>query len=43
MVETDTFRQFALSFADTVEQPHFDSTSFRINGKIFASLEIKKS
>jgi predicted DNA-binding protein (MmcQ/YjbR family) len=42
MVDVETFRQFALSFADTTEQPHFDATSFRVNGKIFASLEIEK-
>ncbi len=42
MVDTETFRQFALSFADTAELPHFDATSFRVNGKIFASLEIDK-
>jgi predicted DNA-binding protein (MmcQ/YjbR family) len=42
MVDTETFREFALSFADTNEQPHFDATSFRVNGKIFASLEIGK-
>jgi predicted DNA-binding protein (MmcQ/YjbR family) len=42
MVNTETFRQFALSFAETIEQPHFDTTSFRVNGKIFASLEIDK-
>ncbi len=42
MISIETFRQFALSFADAVEQPHFDATSFRINGKIFASLEIEK-
>jgi predicted DNA-binding protein (MmcQ/YjbR family) len=42
MISTETFRQFALSFADTIEKPHFDATSFRIGGKIFASLEIDK-
>lgn len=42
MIDTETFRQFALSFAETTEQPHFDATSFRVNGKIFASLEIDK-
>lgn len=43
MIDTETFRQLALSFANTVEKPHFDSTSFRVNGKIFASLEIDKA
>jgi hypothetical protein len=31
-----------LSFANVEEKPHFESTSFRIINKIFASLEIKK-
>jgi predicted DNA-binding protein (MmcQ/YjbR family) len=43
MVNTKTFRQLSLSFPNAVEQPHFNLTSFRINGKIFASLEINKS
>jgi predicted DNA-binding protein (MmcQ/YjbR family) len=42
MIDTEIFREFALSFAETTEQPHFDATSFRVNGKIFASLEIDK-
>lgn len=29
----------ALSFPDTIEQPHFDKASFRINKKIFATLD----
>ena len=43
MVDSETFRQLSLSFPRTVEQPHFNATSFRINGKIFASLEIDKA
>jgi predicted DNA-binding protein (MmcQ/YjbR family) len=39
MVAVDTFRQMALSFESAIEQPHFKATSFRINEKIFASLE----
>ena len=31
----------ALSFTHATEQPHFELTSFRINNKIFASLNIK--
>jgi predicted DNA-binding protein (MmcQ/YjbR family) len=42
MVDIETFRQIALSFADTNEHSHFDATSFRVNGKIFASVEIDK-
>lgn len=34
-----SFRQLALSFPGTVELPHFEKTSFRINKKIFATLD----
>ena len=30
-------REFALSLPGTAEQPHFDMTSFRVGGKIFAT------
>lgn len=30
-------RQFALSLPEATEEPHFDYTSFRIGGKIFAT------
>lgn len=43
MVDTETFRQLSLSFANTTEQPHFEKTSFRVGGKIFATLDIEKS
>jgi hypothetical protein len=43
MVKTEQFRTLALSFENTEEKPHFEATSFRINGKIFASLEIEKA
>ena len=38
MVTTETFRKLALSFPGTVEQPHFERTSFRVKEKIFATL-----
>jgi hypothetical protein len=41
MVDIKTFRQLALSFPDTVELPHFDLTSFRVNKKIFATFHEK--
>lgn len=31
-------RRFALSLPEAVEAPHFDKTSFRIRGKIFATV-----
>ena len=42
MVTTETFRQMALSLPDAVELPHFERASFRINKKIFATLDEKK-
>lgn len=42
MTTTEKFRNLALSFAGTTEQPHFEKTSFRINKKIFATLDLKK-
>ena len=41
MVKPETFRQLALSFPGTVEQAHFDKTSFRVKKKIFATLSIE--
>ncbi len=37
----EAFRNLALSFPTTTEQPHFEKTSFRINKKIFATLDEK--
>ena len=34
----DDIRALALSLPDAVEQPHFDRASFRVGGKIFATL-----
>lgn len=39
MVTIETFRKLALSFANTVEQPHFEITSFRTKKGIFATLD----
>ncbi|MHB1050716.1 MAG: MmcQ/YjbR family DNA-binding protein [Bacteroidota bacterium] len=39
MVAIDEFRSLALSFPGATESPHFKKTSFRINGKIFATLD----
>ena len=41
MVNIETFRELALSFPETLEQPHFEKTSFRVNKKIFATLSLK--
>ena len=31
-------RRFALSLPETTEQPHFEKSSFRVRGKIFAAV-----
>lgn len=41
MISIDTFRQLAFSFPGTTEEPHFNKTSFRVNKKIFATLDIE--
>jgi hypothetical protein len=41
MVDIETFRRLALSFPGTIELPHFDKASFRVNKKIFATLDIE--
>ena len=41
MITIETFRTLALSFENATEEPHFEKTSFRINKKIFATLDIK--
>jgi predicted DNA-binding protein (MmcQ/YjbR family) len=38
MTHEDTFRKLALSFPGASEKPHFERTSFRVKGKIFATL-----
>ena len=38
-----TFRQLALACPETVELPHFDKASFRVNKKIFATLSEEKN
>ena len=43
MVAIDAFRTIALSFPETTEQPHFEKSSFRVQKKIFATLDIKKA
>lgn len=43
MVSIETFRHLALSFPDANEEPHFERTSFRVNKKIFATLDVKEN
>ncbi len=43
MVTVESFIKLALSFQDVVEHSHFDKMSFRINNKIFATLDVDKN
>jgi hypothetical protein len=38
MLSEHDLRRLALSLPEAVEAPHFDLTSFRVNGKIFCTL-----
>ena len=42
MVTVETFRQMALLLPGAIELPHFDRASFRVNKRIFATLDEKK-
>jgi hypothetical protein len=41
MMTAEQFREMALSFPESVEGSHFDTTDFRVSGKIFATLRSK--
>ena len=43
MITIEEFRKLALSFPDVTEEPHFEKTSFRVNKKIFATLDEKNN
>ena len=43
MVDLVYFRQMALSFPETNEDPHFEKTSFRVRKKIFATYDETKN
>ena len=37
-MKIDAVRRFALSLPEATEEPHFDLSSFRVKGKIFATV-----
>jgi predicted DNA-binding protein (MmcQ/YjbR family) len=39
MITSENAKKFALNFEETTEQPHFEKNSFRVNKKIFATLD----
>ncbi len=43
MVKMEEVRQWALSFPETDEHPHFEKTAFRVKKKIFATIYGKDS
>ena len=43
MVTISNFKKIALNFPESVEEPHFELTSFRFKKKIFATLNVKKN
>jgi hypothetical protein len=43
MVDPGAFISIAKSFDETLEQPHFDKLSYRINRKIFATLDLSNN
>jgi len=43
MINTETFRELALSYPQVEELPHFEKASFRIKNKIFATLTPEKN
>lgn len=40
MMSVDDVRRYALSLPEVTEQPHFDMTSFRVRGKIVATVPL---
>ena len=43
MVSVSNFKKLALSLGNVAELPHFERTSFRVNKKIFATLDEKNN
>lgn len=39
MIAIKTFRELALSFPETTEEPHFEKTSYRVKKRIFATYD----
>ncbi len=43
MLTLEEARTFALSLDDVIEQPHFETSSFRIKNKIFLTLDADRN
>jgi hypothetical protein len=42
MISANAFRKIAIGYEQVEEKPHFDKASFRVKGKIFATLDTQK-
>ncbi len=40
MITPESFRQKALSFPETKEEPHFEKPAFKVAKKIFATMNL---
>jgi predicted DNA-binding protein (MmcQ/YjbR family) len=40
MITKESFRQIALSFPETTEEPHFEKPAFKVAKKIFATMNL---
>ncbi|MGH3621598.1 MAG: hypothetical protein ACRDQ5_07385 [Sciscionella sp.] len=43
MLTVEDARRFALSLPEATEQPHFEMSSFRVRGKIFATVPVDEA
>ena len=43
MISFDDLKSLATSFPEVTEEPHFEKTSFRVKGKIFATYDQKRN
>jgi predicted DNA-binding protein (MmcQ/YjbR family) len=43
MITPESFRQIALSFPETTEEPHFEKPAFKVTKKIFATMNLVES
>jgi predicted DNA-binding protein (MmcQ/YjbR family) len=41
MITSEEFIEMALSFPDAIQDTHFDKPSFKINNKIFATINLR--
>lgn len=42
-IDIETIRELSLAFSEAAEEPHFEKPSFRIQKKIFATVDLKNN